>query len=298
MKKNMFWKAGCCLSAMLLSVAMISCNGNNPDDPNVEPNPSGNNDLVLSVSSVNVGQGEDAKVEITSGNGGYIVISADETVATATVAGTTVTIHGVKGGSTTISVKDAAKKAKPIAVKVSASGTNNINTSVMYTIEATSDEWSQQGDAWGNIWANYKGPKTYDPSPICTKRDYVGHANNWLKYDNDDIKELFEAIDDDNVFVCAGLGYEGTLDFGHAAIVLLLTDEDDPAHPGMKKVTVLSTNAAAYVAWNGYTSTPGTAWYDPSDGSFTIKNCKGHLGWENGAKPFEFCADRKYTPQN
>lgn len=294
MKKNMFWKAGYCLSAMLLSVAMIGCNStNNPDDGG-KVDPNGNKDLVLSASSVNVGQGEDATVEITSGNGGYTVISADETVATATVAGTTVTIHGVKGGSTTISVKDAAKKAKPIAVKVSASGTNNINTSVMYTIDLMDTEKGQTN------WWQPTLTKHVENTLICTKRDFTSGALNAASFDKATLTEFFDLVEDDNVFVCGGYIADGTKpDYGYAAPALLLTDEDDPAHAGCKKMTVITSNLAAYCSWGNYSSTGGTAFYDPADGSFTIVDAQGFLDWEGTAdQKWKFTLNRKYTPQN
>lgn len=294
MKKNMFWKAGYCLSAMLLSVAMIGCNStNNPDDGG-KVDPNGKKDLVLSASSVNVGQGEDATVEITSGNGGYTVISADETVATATVAGTTVTIHGVKGGSTTISVKDAAKKAKPIAVKVSASGTNNINTSVMYTIDLLDTEKGQTN------WWQPTLTKHVENTLICTKRDFTSGALNAASFDKATLTEFFDLVEDDNVFVCGGYIADGTKpDYGYAAPALLLTDEDDPAHAGCKKMTVITSNLAAYCSWGNYSSTGGTAFYDPADGSFTIVDAQGFLDWEGTAdQKWKFTLNRKYTPQN
>ncbi len=291
MKKNMFWKAGICLSAMLMSVAMISCNSNNnPDNPSTDEAV----DLVLSASSVEVGQGEDATVEITSGNGGYVVISADETVATAIVAGTTVTIHGVKGGSTTISVKDAAKKAKPIAVKVSASGVNNINTDVMYTIDVLDTEKGQTN------WWQPTLTRKVENTLICTKRDFTSGKLNSASFDKDMLKEFFDLIDDDNVFVCGGYIGEGNKpDYGYAAPALLLTDKDDPAHEGCKVMTVITSNLAAYCSWGNYSSTGGTAYYNPADGSFTIVDAKGFLDWEgNENEKWNFTLNRTYTPQN
>lgn len=294
MKKNMFCKAGFCLSAMLLSVAMISCNSNSPVEPGVEPDPSGNKDLVLSAANVSVEQGGDATVEITSGNGGYTVISADEAIATATVSGTTITIHGVKGGSTTISVKDAAKKAKPIAVKVSASGVNNINTDVMYTIELLDGERGQTN------WWQPTLTKKVENTLICTKRDFVSGKLNAAQFDKATLQEFFDLVDDDNIFVCGGYIGEGSKpDYGYAAPALLLTDQDDPAHPGCKVMTVITSNLAAYCGWSAYSSTGGTAYYDPADGSFTIVDAKGFLDWEgNENQKWNFTLNRKYTPQN
>ncbi len=300
MKKNMFWKAGICLSAMLMSVAMISCNSNNQNNPTDPVNPTDPTDpttvvdLVLSASSVDVAQGEDATVEITSGNGGYVVISADENVATATVAGTTVTIHGVKGGSTTISVKDAAKKAKPIAVKVSASGVNNINTDVMYTIDVLDSEKGQTN------WWQPELTRQVKNTLICTKRDFTSGKLNAASFDASVLKEFFDLIDDDNVFVCGGYIADGSKpDYGYAAPALLLTDKDDPAHEGCKVMTVITSNLAAYCSWGNYSSTGGTAYYNPTDGSFTIVDAKGFLDWQGSEnEKWYFTLNRTYTPQN
>ena len=307
MKKS-FFSAG--VKAMffgLATVAMVgmtSCGGDEPD-PTPNPQPGEVVNLTIDPTEVEVLVGEEVEVQITAGNGGYEVISADATIAEATVADKVITIKGLKAGATVVTVKDAQKKATPLKVTVTASGKNNIDTKCFYTINATANEWSHQ--QWQNdeagAWAKYKGPKEYTGTVICTKRDYDNKANNWLKYDNNDIKELFAAVveeeDCDNIFVCAGLGYEGALDYGHAAIVLRVTEQDDAARPGMKVVKVLGTSAAGYLGWeNGaYTSTPGEAYYNPADGSFTLINCQGRLAWEGGQKPFDFCADRTYTPE-
>lgn len=300
MKKNMFWKAGICLSAMLMSVAMISCNNNNdPDDPNKGKTDDGgdNTEVVameLSSSSVEVAQGEDVTVEIKAGNGGYVVISADETVATATVAGTTVTIHGVKGGSTTVSVKDKANKAKPIAVKVSASGVNNINTDVMYTINVLDTEKGQTN------WWQPTLTREVKNTLICTKRDFTSGKLNSASFDTNTLKEFFDLIEDDNVFVCGGYIADGTKpDYGYAAPALLLTDKDDPAHAGCKVMTVITSNLAAYCSWGNYSSTGGSAYYNLADGSFTIVDAQGFLDWEGSSnEKWYFTLNRTYTPQN
>ena len=300
MKKNFLKASAFFMSVLALTIGMTSCNNGDPDDPNKEGNVDSKDavELVLEQSSVTVSEGETVIVAITQGNGGYTVKSANEEVAVAEVSGTTVSIKGLKAGSTTITVVDKAPKAKAISVQVSSSTDNNIRTDVLYTITSTADEWSYQGDEWGNTWANYKGPKTYEHTPICTKRDYDSNKMNSTSYKADSsTKDFFALQDDDNVFLCSGLGYEGATEYGHAAIALLLTNEDDPAHPGMKKMEVITTNLGAYLDWAGYTSTPGSAYYNPADGSFTLVNCKGLLAWENGSKPFQFCADRTYTPE-
>ena len=292
------------IKTMLLGLAVVAAlsacdkKTNDPDNPNGGDNTEVKS-LVIDPAEVEVIVNETATVNITSGNGDYTCISADATIAEATVTDEVITVKGLKAGSTVITVKDGQKKAVALKVTVTASGKNNINTKVKYTITSTSNEWSHQGDSWGNTWANYKGPKTYEGTSICTKRDFDNKANNYAAFDNSDVKEFFANVDDDNIFVCAGLGYDGGLDYGHVSIACLLTDEDDAAHPGMKVLKVVASCISGYLGWEDgkYTSTPGTGYYNPSDGSFTILNSKGHLAWESNAKPFDFCADRTYTPE-
>lgn len=301
MKKQAFLSMKTMLLGLAIVAALSACDkkNNDPDDPNKGGSDTEVKSLVIDPTEVEVIVNETATVNITSGNGDYTCISADATVADATVAETVITVKGLKAGSTVITVKDGQKKAVALKVTVTASGKNNINTEVKYTITSTANEWSHQGDSWGNTWANYQGPKTYEGTSICTKRDFDNKANNYAAFDNNDVKEFFANVDDDNIFVCAGLGYDGGLDYGHVSIALLLTDEDDAAHPGMKVVKVIASCISGYLGWEDgkYTSTPGTGYYNPADGSFTILNCKGHLAWESNAKPFDFCADRTYTPE-
>lgn len=298
MKKQVFLSMKTMLLGLAVAAALSACDKkNDPDSPS-----SGDDEvksLVIAPTEVEVIVGETAEVSITSGNGDYTCISAEPTIAEATVADEVITVKGLKAGSTVITVKDGQKKAVALKVTVTASGKNNINTEITYTITSTANEWSHQGDSWGNTWANYQGPKTYTGTSICTKRDFDNKANNYAAFDNSDVKEFFGNVDDDNIFVCAGLGYDGGLDYGHVAIACLLTDEDDAAHPGMKVLKVIASCISGYLGWEDgkYTSTPGTGYYNPADGSFTILNSKGHLAWEGNAKPFDFCADRTYTPE-
>lgn len=75
-------------------------------------------DLTLEKSEISVNQGESATIEISSGNGGYSVISANEAIATAVIENNKITITGVKGGETTITLTDKEKKSSVIKVDV------------------------------------------------------------------------------------------------------------------------------------------------------------------------------------
>ena len=295
MKKNVIMKASAFfMSAIALTIGFASCNSNNNEgkEGGTTVDPESSVELVLSESSVSVNEGLTVTVEITQGNGGYTVKSANEEVAVAEVSGTTVSIKGVKAGSTTITVVDKAPKAKAISVQVVSAADNNINTDALYTITVFDNE-----EGYTNWW-HPTLTKEAKNTLILTKRDW---NNNKLSKSSfgDCCGDYFALVDDDNVFVCGGYLGEGTKpDYGYAAPALLLTNEDDPAHPGCKKVTVLTTNLAAALDWAGYTSTPGTAYYDPTDGSFTLENCKGFLCWNgNGNEDWIFTLNRKYTPQ-
>lgn len=293
MKKNLFKVLSLCLSAVV-AVTICSCDpNNNPENPDNPGDDKTVVDLTISTSSVEVAEGEDVTVNILTGNGDYVVKSADDAIATATVAGKVITIHGVKAGATTISLKDGKGKAKPISVQVSSSGVNNINTDVSYTITLNSGETGST-----NWWKPTLTPQVTG-TLLLTKRDFLNGKLTATSFDKSTCGDFFALVDNDNIFVCGGYIGEGTKpDYGYAAPALLLTDEDDPAHPGCKKMQVITTNLAAYLSWSAYSSTPGSAWFDPTTGAFTLENCKGFLDWqgsENEKWSFNLC--RTYTPE-
>lgn len=82
--------------------------------------------LLLDNDSVTLVQGHDITVNITSGNGDYSARSFDESVVTATVEGTAVTIHAVENSDlgeddvleTTVLVLDGRKKVARVEVLV------------------------------------------------------------------------------------------------------------------------------------------------------------------------------------
>lgn len=78
-------------------------------------------DLQIDASSLELKVGESKTVSITSGNGDYTVKSSDESVATASVDGTTVTVKAVSTGSAvTITVTDKSGQKEIIKVTVNA----------------------------------------------------------------------------------------------------------------------------------------------------------------------------------
>lgn len=77
------------------------------------------NDILLGADGVSVVQGHTMGITIRNGNGGYTVVSADDAIATATVADDLlITVTGVKAGTTTITVTDAEKKTAILSVEV------------------------------------------------------------------------------------------------------------------------------------------------------------------------------------
>ena len=89
-------------------------------------------------------------------------------------------------------------------------------------------------------------------------------------------------------------------DCGYSSPAVQITNNDDPAHPGCKVVNVIASCISGYLGWEDgkYFSRPGTAWYDPSDGSITLKDCYGELYWGGGKDlTWKFNYNRKYTPE-
>lgn len=75
--------------------------------------------LTLETNETGVIVGGTTTVKITEGNGDYKAVPADATIATADVSGTTITITGVKAGTTNITVTDKENKTSVLKVTVS-----------------------------------------------------------------------------------------------------------------------------------------------------------------------------------
>ena len=73
--------------------------------------------LMLSNKNIEIALGEDATIEITSGNGNYTVTSSNQNVASATITGSSVIIHAIDAGTTTIIVTDT-KTGDQVAIEV------------------------------------------------------------------------------------------------------------------------------------------------------------------------------------
>lgn len=102
------------LLATSLIVTLFSCGNDEEPIPAVDLKLS-NNTVSLNLNA----ESPTATVTIESGNGGYDVKSADETIATASLSGTTITINAVATGSTSVTVTDNANKTATISVTVS-----------------------------------------------------------------------------------------------------------------------------------------------------------------------------------
>lgn len=281
-----------CLSAMLLSTALISCD--KEDEP--LPPDEDTKELIITPTSVSIVEGESVDCIIGSGNGGYSTTISDTKIVSASIKSTTITLSGLTAGSAIVIVKDGADKTATINVTVTSAATgiggeNNINTAVKYTIEITNKEKGSSA-----VWSptlTKKVTGTY----IITKRDFVNKTGSYNVWDYATVNEFFDYYaDDDNAFLAGGYIGEGTTpDYGYSSPALIVTDQDDPNHPGCKKIQVVASNIAGFMDWAGYTDRGGTGWYDPSDGSFTLSNTSGSLGWSGS--PWNFTYDRKYTPE-
>lgn len=74
--------------------------------------------LFVTSSTVTVAAGADATVSVDGGSSPYYVTSSNLAVATASLAGNTITIHGVATGTATVTVTDGMGAVKTIAVTV------------------------------------------------------------------------------------------------------------------------------------------------------------------------------------
>ncbi|MGN0190359.1 MAG: hypothetical protein ACI39U_01755 [Candidatus Cryptobacteroides sp.] len=300
MKKAKFLSVA--FSVAAIATLFVSCNKEGTGSGS-ESGTGETQTLTLSQSSVDVKVGESSTVEITSGNGGYTVKSADAETATASVEGSTITVNGIKAGSTMITVMDAAKQAKPLQVKVTKSGSNAIPTDVLYDIEVFS---SETGASYAPGWTDWEPTLTSRVTGtfIASLLDINNGTMNASQYKNDDAVNEFMADPtiDEGVILLGGYIADGSSpDYGYSSPAVQITNNDDPSHPGCKVVTVIASCLGGYLGWEDgkYVSRPGTAWYDPSDGSITLKDCYGELYW-GGAKQltWKFNYNRKYTPAN
>ncbi len=292
------------MAAGLSLAAVLSLSSCQKEDNNGSTGtPSGETkSLTLSSSSVEVKAGETETVEITSGNGNYAVVPADKDIATATVSGTTITIAGVKAGSTIITVSDGAKQARPLQVKVTKSGANAIPTDVTYSIEVFSSETGASYAPSGVDWQPELTTKVTGTF-IASVLDVNNNTLNAATYAKQDAVKEFIAdatITEDVIFLGGYIADGDGADCGYSSPAVQITNNDDPAHPGCKVVNVIASCISGYLGWEDgkYISRPGTAWYDPSDGSITLKDCYGELYWGGGKNlTWKFNYNRKYTPE-
>lgn len=129
---------------------------------------------------------------------------------------------------------------------------------------------------------------------VVSKDDFDNGKNHASAFTDASIKDYFATVDDPNVFLLYGYVESGKYEYGYTSIAARILDEDDADHAGCKVVEILSSCISAEpLAWDGYTQTAGTGRYNPTDGTVTIENCKGHLGWG-----YDFNWNRVYAPAN
>ncbi len=131
------------LLAASLIVALASCG--DEEEPAVE--------LKLATNSVTMEEGQTVEVKIETGNGGYDPKSEAPATATADLKdATTVSITGVKAGSTSVTVTDARKKTATISVTVTAA--EEIPTSPTFAWNGTPAEFDKAGASGITILSN------------------------------------------------------------------------------------------------------------------------------------------------
>ena len=104
-------------------------------------------DLHIDAASIEIIVGESKSVTITSGNGDYIVKSSNESVATASINGTTVTVKAISTGSkVTITITDS-KSGQTATVYVTV-------TEAVTPIDENSEDVIDLGLPSGMLWAS------------------------------------------------------------------------------------------------------------------------------------------------
>ncbi len=104
----------------VLSVCLLACFGaacsNDDDEPTVQKDLI---EVIVNKPVIRIGQGEEAKVNVVVSNGNCTAKSFDESIATVTVSGETLTIKsGNKNGATTVELVDAEGVVADISVNV------------------------------------------------------------------------------------------------------------------------------------------------------------------------------------
>lgn len=99
------------LRTMLLLGILSLCFASCKDEDKVQ-------DLLLSKTSVSVGEGDNVIIYIESGNGGYTVLPSSEGIVSAEIVENSIVISGQMQGSATVIIKDAANKSCSIEVTV------------------------------------------------------------------------------------------------------------------------------------------------------------------------------------
>ena len=281
------------LMGIVLLTSALNFSGCSKDDDDPPVDPVVPVDLVIEPTSLSIKVDETQNINITSGNGDYQIIVDKSTIISASLSGKTITVKGLSKGNAKITVNDKEGKSQEIAVTVTkddpgSSGDSDgvsFNTSKKYNMTVLSDE-KGEGIGWTLTTTDHSN------LTLISRTDFMNNVNTNV-LDDDQYSSLDEYFNgycnDPNAFIATG--YDGT-DLGYSAPCLLLTDKDDPDRAGMKKITILSTNIAAAMQWAGYSENLRNSWayYDPSDGSFTMK-VSGYLGWG-----FTFVYHRKYTP--
>lgn len=257
-------------------------------------------DIELSEQSVSLKVEASKEVSILYSNGECTAVSAEPSVATASVSGSTVTITGVAAGQTTVTVSDTKGKKAEIAVTVKAAAQGGIATDITYDITLLEGD----SDFSGSYKPKYTEREIKDVY-FCSRADYLEKAPQSDAYynakDSFVIKNYFDLYTDDDLTAIGGyIGSDGKANYAYLAIIIQLTNEDAPADGGFKGCKVVNVvhsvpcaSDAAGLDWyksEKYESSTGTGYYNPADGSITLVNVKGKKGGK------EFCINRRYTP--
>lgn len=229
----------------------------------------------------------------------------------------TLAVKGIEGKSVTVSLAEAAPLgAAPVEVYAlvapgSYKGTVKLTTdkgsyefAVEEALKAVRGEVAEASfalsDPVSSVALNTEyfynvldldGNTLKEKTCIVSKADFDSGKNHAAVFTDATIKDYFATVEDPNVFLLYGYVEKNKYEYGYTSIAARILSTDDPDHAGCKVVEILSSCISADLSWDGYTQTPGTGWYNPADGTVTIKDCKGHLGWG-----YDFNWNRVYSP--
>lgn len=150
--KNLCWSLAAI--ALAISIGLFST-GCKKEAGTTEPPPSGG--LTANPSSISVQAGQQATATISGGTQPYSIQTAPNTaIATATIAGATLTVAGVAAGSTSVTLRDSSgANTVTVPITVTTTGGGGYGSGTISSTSATQGSLSFSGQG---VWPAGAGP--------------------------------------------------------------------------------------------------------------------------------------------